>query len=75
MSPFRRASPTPTRIAAAAAASASSGRVPRVDLSEVLAALSRALDLTEGQPQGHSARAAVVGLRLADEMGFAAPDR
>jgi len=40
-------------------------------MSEVLAALSRALDLTEGQPLGHSIRACVIGMRLGQEIGLA----
>jgi putative nucleotidyltransferase with HDIG domain len=47
----------------------------RVRLSEVLAALSHALDLTEGQPLGHSVRACVIGMRLADELGLDLPTR
>ena len=42
----------------------------RVALSEVLASLSKALDLTEGQPLGHSVRACVIGMRLGQELGF-----
>jgi len=79
MPSFRPASPTPSRSAGVhgtpARGTPAVGRLPRIDLSEVLAALSRALDLTEGQPQGHSARSAVIGMRLADELNFAAPDR
>jgi HD-GYP domain-containing protein (c-di-GMP phosphodiesterase class II) len=41
-----------------------------VGLSEMLAALSHALDLTEGQPAGHTLRACRIGMRLADEMGL-----
>ena len=39
-------------------------------LSEVIAALSHALDLTEGQPQGHAARSCLIGMRLATEIGL-----
>lgn len=46
-----------------------------VRLSEVLAALSRALDLAGGQPAGHSARSCLVGMRLADEIGLGGADR
>jgi HD-GYP domain-containing protein (c-di-GMP phosphodiesterase class II) len=41
-----------------------------IRLSEVLAALSRALDLTEGQALGHSVRTCMIGMRLADEIGL-----
>jgi HD-GYP domain-containing protein (c-di-GMP phosphodiesterase class II) len=41
-------------------------------MSEVLAALSQALDITEGQPAGHSARSCAIGMRLAQETGLPA---
>jgi HD-GYP domain-containing protein (c-di-GMP phosphodiesterase class II) len=44
-------------------------------LSEVLAALSHALDMTEGQPVGHAARTTVLGLRIADDLGLGDDDR
>ncbi len=44
-------------------------------LSEVLGAMSHALDMTEGLPAGHSARAAYIALRIADELGMAKPAR
>jgi HD-GYP domain-containing protein (c-di-GMP phosphodiesterase class II) len=37
-------------------------------LSEVIAALSSALDLTEGQSIGHSARSCLIGMRLAERL-------
>lgn len=47
-------------------------RQPAVDddfrLSDLIAALSYALDLTEGQRSGHSARGALIGMRLAREL-------
>jgi HD-GYP domain-containing protein (c-di-GMP phosphodiesterase class II) len=46
----------------------------QVRLSEVLAALSQALDLTEGQPMGHTARACAIGMRIADEAGIVGAD-
>ena len=39
-------------------------------LSEVLAALSYALDITEGQPAGHAVRTCLIGMRLAEELGL-----
>lgn len=39
-----------------------------VRLSRVLAGLSHALDLTEGQRQGHSVRTCLIGMRLADVL-------
>jgi HD-GYP domain-containing protein (c-di-GMP phosphodiesterase class II) len=48
---------------------------PLVRQSEVISALSRAIDLTEGQPMGHAARTCVIGMRLAGELGLDAADR
>jgi HD-GYP domain-containing protein (c-di-GMP phosphodiesterase class II) len=47
----------------------------RIPLSEVLGALSHALDLTEGQPLGHSVRACAIGMRLASEAGLDQSER
>jgi putative nucleotidyltransferase with HDIG domain len=46
-----------------------------VRLSEVLAALSQALDLTEGRPMGHAARSCAIGMRVAEEIGIDDPDQ
>jgi len=48
---------------------------PRVPLAEVLGALSHALDLTDGQPPGHTLRTCLVGMRLAEELGVPAHER
>ncbi|GGZ20069.1 HD-GYP domain-containing protein [Asticcacaulis endophyticus] len=37
-------------------------------LSELLGALSHALDMTEGQPEGHCVRCAYIGMHMADEL-------
>ncbi len=42
--------------------------------SEVIAALSYALDLTEGQPEGHAARSCLLGMRIARELKLGAAD-
>lgn len=47
---------------------------PTVRLGEVMAALSRALDLTEGQPPGHCVRCAWIGLNMAATMGLSERD-
>lgn len=47
----------------------------RVSLSEVLAAMSRALDLTEGQSVGHTVRTTLIGMRIAEELDLSAFDR
>jgi putative nucleotidyltransferase with HDIG domain len=39
-------------------------------LSEIVAALSHALDLTEGQPRGHAVRTCLIGMQLAEEIGL-----
>ena len=39
-------------------------------LSEVLSALSHALDITEGQPRGHAERTCVIGMRLGTQIGL-----
>ena len=43
---------------------------PEISLSEVLSALSYALDLTEGQLPGHTNRTCVIGMRLGEELGL-----
>lgn len=48
---------------------------PMVSLSQVLSALSHALDLTEGQPPGHTIRTCVIGMRIAESLGLPAEDR
>ncbi len=53
---------------------ATPGPATAVQMSEVLSALSRALDLTEGQPLGHSVRACVIGMRLGQELGLGEDD-
>lgn len=40
----------------------------QIKLSEVIGALSYALDITEGQPQGHAARSCMLGMRMAREL-------
>jgi HD-GYP domain-containing protein (c-di-GMP phosphodiesterase class II) len=37
-------------------------------MSEVLSALSYALDMTEGQPPGHAVRSCLIGMRIAEEL-------
>lgn len=43
---------------------------PTVRVSEVISALSYALDLTEGRPMGHSVRACMIGMKLAAQIGM-----
>src|SRR3954470_5959096 len=42
----------------------------RISLSEVLSALSCALDLTEGAPAGHTMRTCLIGMRIAEAIGI-----
>jgi putative nucleotidyltransferase with HDIG domain len=44
-------------------------------LSEVMAALSYALDVTEGQPMGHAVRTCLIGMRIADALGLEVEQR
>jgi putative nucleotidyltransferase with HDIG domain len=40
----------------------------QIKLSEVIGALSYALDITEGQPKGHAARSCMLGMRIGKEL-------
>jgi HD-GYP domain-containing protein (c-di-GMP phosphodiesterase class II) len=51
------------------------GRPSAILLSEVIGALSYALDLTEGEPPGHAARSCLIGMRLAQELRLDAQTR
>jgi putative nucleotidyltransferase with HDIG domain len=44
-------------------------------LSEVLSALSYALDITEGQLEGHSVRSCLIGMRIGEALGLSSEDR
>lgn len=46
-----------------------------VSLSEVLTALSYALDLTGGLPEGHSIRTCMIGMRIAHSLGLSDDER
>ncbi|HWZ96354.1 MAG TPA: HD domain-containing phosphohydrolase [Candidatus Dormibacteraeota bacterium] len=41
-----------------------------IRVSELISALSYALDLTEGRPMGHSARTCLIGMRIAQAIGL-----
>ena len=41
-----------------------------VRLSEVISAMSYALDIVEGQPEGHAIRSCLLGMRIAEELGL-----
>ena len=44
-------------------------------MSDLISALSYALDLTEGQPMGHSIKACLLAMRLADILGLTVEQR
>lgn len=46
----------------------------QIRLSEVIGAMSYALDIVEGQAMGHALRTCLIGMRLGDEVGLD-PDR
>ena len=46
-----------------------------IALSEVIGALSYALDITEGQPAGHAVRSCMIGMRIAEELQLPARTR
>ncbi len=46
------------------------GRRHRIRLAELLGALCHALDLTEGQPEGHCIRCCWIGFQLGQELGL-----
>jgi putative nucleotidyltransferase with HDIG domain len=48
---------------------------PRINFSELVCSLSYALDITEGQPEGHAARTCLIGMRVAREMNLTPPEQ
>src|SRR6266566_5236778 len=48
---------------------------PTVCLGDILIGLSHALDITDGHPRGHAARACLIGMRLANIIGLRLSDR
>jgi HD-GYP domain-containing protein (c-di-GMP phosphodiesterase class II) len=44
-------------------------------LSEVISALTYALDITEGQPEGHAIRSCMIGMRIARLIGLSDDDQ
>ncbi len=46
-----------------------------IRLSDVVSALSVALDLTEGQSIGHAVRTCILGMRIGQELGLSQTDR
>ena len=50
------------------------GQIDKITLSELLGALSHALDLTEGQPAGHCVRCSRIGVEIGREIGLSADE-
>ena len=50
--------------------SSQSGDIPEIRLSELLGALSHALDMVEGQPAGHCVRSCWIGIHVGREIGL-----
>jgi putative nucleotidyltransferase with HDIG domain len=46
-----------------------------IRMSEIISALSYALDLTEGQPMGHAVRSCMLGMRIAAQIGLPAAEQ
>jgi HD-GYP domain-containing protein (c-di-GMP phosphodiesterase class II) len=46
-----------------------------IRLSEVISAFSYALDITEGQPEGHAIKSCLIGMRVAEEIGLPTEQR
>jgi putative nucleotidyltransferase with HDIG domain len=60
------------------AAAPPSGRLvhrSEIRFSEIISALSVALDITQGHPEGHCMRTALIGMRLAEELQLSPADR
>lgn len=67
---------TPTSALATSSPSGASTSCARsVRMSDLVGAMSYALDITEGQPEGHAARTCLIGMRLAEAMGMDAEQR
>jgi len=66
--------PTPTKIVNNVSVKLHQPLV-EIRLSEVLSALSYALDITEGQPEGHAIRNCMIGMTLADQMDLTSEQR
>ncbi len=52
-----------------------SGPYAGIRLTDVVGAMSYALDLTEGQPMGHSVRTTMIGMRIAETLRLPEHDR
>jgi len=62
--------PAPSRAATEAPRIAPAAHAGALPLSELIAALSHALDITEGQPAGHCVRCCWIGMGIGREIGL-----
>ena len=46
-----------------------------IQLAELISSLSHALDITEGQPQGHCVRCCWIGMHIAQALGLSDQQR
>src|SRR5437762_11941321 len=46
-----------------------------IRFSEIISAMSVALDITQGHPEGHCMRSGLIGMRLAEELRLSTSDR
>lgn len=46
-----------------------------VSLADVISAMSYALDITEGQPEGHATRSCLIAMRIAEEINLSDSER
>ena len=46
----------------------------QIRLAEIIEALSKALDMTEGQPDGHCIRCCYIGTSIGREIGLSEPE-
>lgn len=60
---------TQSRFAEIDPAQLSADLLQTTALADVIAAMSYALDITEGQPEGHSAKSCLIAMRIAEEIG------
>lgn len=65
------ASPRPTLVRGSKTEPAYAG----IRLTDVIASLSYALDMSEGQPVGHSVRTAMIGMRIGSQLELSDQDR
>lgn len=49
-------------------------QAPIIRFSEIISALSVALDITQGHPQGHCMRSCLIGMRIADALQLSVAD-